>query len=280
MALTTDVYWDIDGVPLQTYAKNITTWGGDLQAPPSLRGEDLTIPYRPGEVFQTRRPKGRSITFNMWVIGADDDGKIPTSIPMRGMFEQHFKNLRNLFWNQGKQFTLTRRWKDYTTNTVKSASAKAVFAGGLAPVMNGQNRATFSVELYLPDPFFYGAEETITFPATNVAEVTSTILGDYETTVALLTVNGARNNIRLTNNNEGVYVNIAQDLAAGQTIQVDVDNWTAVKNPGVSEANIIGSVTSFGHEFWFVLRPGSQKVTLSSSSGTGTATLKYRPRYI
>jgi hypothetical protein len=280
VALSSDTYWDVNGIPLQTYAYNITTWGGDLQAPPPLRGEDLTIPYRPGQVLQTRRPEGRSVTFDMWVVGADVDGNVPQYASMRAEFEKNFKMLRSLFWNQGKPVTLTKRWRDYSTGAIQSASARAIFANGLSPTMHGGLRASFSVELYLPDPFFYGSELTVNFPASASSSSTPNILGDYETTVIRLDVNGARNNFRLTNTSEGVYVNVNQSLASGQLIRLEIDNWTARKNPSTDNSNVIASVTSLGHPFWFVLRPGAQALTLTSSSGTGSATLKYRPRWL
>lgn len=280
MTNSTTTFWDINGVSLQTYAWNITTWGGDLNAPPPLRGDDLTIPYRPGQVFQARRPDGRSVSFNMWVVGADEDGDVPSNAPMRAEFEHNFKNLRALFWNQGKPVTLTRRWKDYGSSIVNTASAKAVFANGIAPVMTGAQRATFSVEMFLPDPFFYGPDEVVNFASAATRVLTPTILGDYETTQILLEFDGARNNFRMTNNTEGVYVNVAQSLSLGQKVRLDVDNWVARKNPSTDNTNVVASVSSLGHPYWFVLRPGAQELTLSSSTGTGAATLTYRPRWI
>lgn len=280
MTLSTDLSWDINGIPLQTYAYNVSTWGGDLQAPPPLRGSDIVIPYRPGEVFQKRRPTGRSLTFDMWVVGADENGDIPATLSMRAQFEKNLKMLRSLFWSQGRQVTITKRWRDPGSSTVRVATAKGVYAGGFVPSMQGALRATFSVEMYLSDPFFYGPEETITFPATATSSVTPTILGDYETTDIQITLNGARNNMRVTNNSRAIYVNVNQNISTGQTILLNVDKWTATKNPGVSEANVIGAVASFGHEFWMALDPGSQQLTLSSSTGTAGATLKYKPRWV
>lgn len=280
MALSTDVYWEINGVPLQTYAYNVTTWGGDLQAPPPLRGEDSTVPYRPGTIFHSRRPDGRELTFSMWVVGADVDGKVPTSKTMRAEFEKNFKMLRNLFWNSGKQVTVTKRWKDYDTGTVMSATGKAVYANGLAPSMTGTQRATFTVELYMSDPFFYGAQQTVNFAATATSNQTFTVLGDFETTDILLTANGARNNFRFTNTTEGIYVNVNQNLAVANSILLDVNAFLATKNPTGTPSNVIGSVTNFGNPYWMVLRPGSQTISLTSSSGTGTGELKYRPRWI
>jgi hypothetical protein len=280
MALSTDVYWDIDGVPIQTLAYNISTWGGDLQAPPPLRGDDITIPYRPGTVFQMRRPNGRSLTFSMWVIGADNNGNVPTSKTMRAEFENNFKMLRTLFWNQGRQVTITKRWRDYTTGTLMTASGKAVYTNGLAPSMNGSHRATFTVEMYMSDPFFYGSEVTVNFAATATSNQSPTIVGDYETTDILMDFNGARNNMRLTNSSTSTYVNVNQNLASGSLIRLDVNNFTARKNPSTTNDNVVGSVTQFGHPFWMVLRPGVQSLSLTSSSGSGSGVLKYRPRWL
>lgn len=280
---TTSEYWEINGTPIQEYGFNVTSWGGDLQAPPPLRGSDLTIPYRPGEVLQKRRPTGRTLTFNMWLVGAQPGGEAalpPDPYSYKDYFRYMWSALRSLMWNGGNPVTITKRWKDLTTGTILSATATGIFANGLSPSMTGNARANFSVEFYLPDPFFYGAEETINFGATSAPQVAAIIKGDYETTAITLEMNGARNNIRLTNNSEAIYVNVNQNLSEGQKVVLDIDKWTATKNPGVSEANVIGAVSNFGHEFWFALRPGSQILTLSSSSGTGTAVLKYKPRYI
>jgi hypothetical protein len=220
------------------------------------------------------------MTFNMWVQGSDVDGKVPLSKTMRAEFENNFKMLRSLFWAQGKQVTITKRWKDYTTGTVMAATAKAVFSGGFSPAMQGSLHASFSAEMYLSDPFFYGSEATVSFAATATSNQSPTILGDYETTDLLIDFNGARNNLRLTNLDEGIYVNVVQNLSVGQLARLDVNNFSARKNPTGSNQNIIGSITSFGHPFWFVLRPGVQNLSLTSSSGTGSATLTYRPRWL
>lgn len=277
MALSTDTYWDVNGVPLQTLAYNISTWGGDLQAPPPLRGEDLTIPYVPGRRLMPRVPDSRSMTFNMWVVGADVDGKVPASATMRAEFEKNFKMLRNLFWNQGKPITLTKRWREYGSSTVLSASATGIFSGGFAPSMNGAQRATYSVEVFLPDPFFYGAEQTVNFAGTATSNQTFTVPGDYETSRMTMTFNGARTNMRLTNTSRGIYVNVNHVLGSGSSIVVNPETWTAVRD---TTTNVVSQLTYVGHTNWMSLAPGSQTLSLTSSSGTGTGVLKYTPRYL
>lgn len=279
MANSTDTYWSIDGVSLQTYGWNITTSGGDLASPPPLRGEDVVIPYVPGALIQPRIPDSRTISFNMWVQGSDSNGKVPTNASMRAEFEKNLKMLRDLFWNGGKSVTLTKRWREYGSSTVITASAKAIFEGGFAPSMTGSLRATFTVDMRLPDPFFYGAEETINLSGASPTSTTVVIKGDYETTDIVITLNGSRYTPRLTVGS--AWVQVDRDITSGNSIVLDVDAWTAIQNPEGSSTNVIRYVTYSGNLKWFSLSPGSRTITLSnSSSGTTTSTIKYRPKYI
>lgn len=280
MGNSTETYWSVNGVSLQTLAWNVSTWGGNLQSPPPLRGSDVVIPYVPGATLMPRVPDSRTVTLEMWVIGADTNGKIPTGETMRAEFEKNFKRLRDLFWNQGKPISLTKRWKEYGSAVVKSATAQAVYAGGFEPQMNGSQRASFSVDLFLADPFFYGPEEDIDFSATATSNNTVDILGDYETDAISIAFEGVRNNVRLTNITESVYVNVNSALAAGATLTLSVRGYSAtLSNGGVNE-NVVRNVTYLGHVRWFVLSPGSQSLSLSSTSGTGPATITYKPKYL
>lgn len=282
MANTTEAYWDINGVSLQTYEWNVTTWGGDLQSPPPLRGSDITIPYRPGQVMQARRPDGRSITFNMWVQGTMSDGKYAGNFGTNNtqrVFQHNWRQIRNLFYNNGEPVTLTKRWTTPDGATTRSASAQAIYANGLDLQMTGAGRAAFSVEMYLPDPFFYGPQETITTPSSPVSNISRAILGDYETTDMTIDFQGFRNVPRLTNVTEGVYVELGQYVPLGSSSRLDVNNWTARRDPTGANTNVIGAVTHFGHEFWMVLRPGVQQFSLTGVAGNGQAIIKYRPRY-
>lgn len=273
MANSTDTYWDINGVSLQTLGFNITTVGD--HAPPPLRGDDTTVPYRVGKQLNDRIPDSRTESFKMWAIGMSEDGTVGAFGP-RAEYEKNYKKVRDLIWNQGRPFNLTKRWKDYGSGTVKSATAVGVYQGGLAASMTGPARATFGFDVWLADPFYYGGEETVNFLGNGT--VTPTILGDYPTTLITLQLNGARTNSRLTNTTEGHYVNIATAIAAGQNVILDVDKWTAKRS--VTPFNVIRDITHFGHKHWLSLRPGAQALALSSSSGTGTAVLKYKPRWV
>lgn len=274
MANSTDIYWSVNGVSLQTLGFNISTRGG--HEPPPLRGEDTLIPYRPGQILEERMPDSRTLPFKMWAIGMDEDGLVGAYGP-RSEYEKNYKKLRSLIWNQGRPITLTKRWKDYGSSTVLTATGTGVYAGGLGEEMTGPARSDFGFDIWMADPFFYGADVPITFAATATSTQNVTILGDYPSTLATLVVSGARTNFRLTNSTEVHYVNVNSVIAGGQSATLDIDKWTAVRTPTL---NLIKDVTHFGHKHWLSLRPGAQSLVLTSTSGTGGAVLTYKPRWL
>lgn len=278
MVNSTTEYWSVNGVSIQTLAFNVETWGGSLQAPPALRGSDTTIPFVPGQRLQRRMPTARTLQFSMWVQGSDADGKVPASGTQRTNFEKNWKMLRDLFWNQGEPVTLTRRWKEFGSSTVQTASATAIFAGGLSPDMTGRTRAVFSVDMLLPDPFFYGNIVTLTFPAGTASSITPTILGDYPTDRITITFRATRENPRLTNvTDSNSWVQFNTTVTGTNTAVLNVKDWTAREG----SVNSIKKVKFQGkNKSWFTLYPGTQQLALSGTSGTGTATLTYQPRWI
>lgn len=275
MANSTDTYWDVNGVSLQTLGFNITTMGG--HEPPPLRGEDTMIPYRVGAVLEERIPDSRTLSFKMWAIGHDENG-LPTAQGPRAEYQKNYKKVRDLIWNQGRPIQLTKRWKDYGSSTVRTATGVGIYQGGLAPEMTGPARSEFGFDIWMADPFFYGTPVPLNFPAQASSSISPTILGDYPTTRIELQVNGARNNFRLTNNTEGHYVNVNRNVGSGSFVFLDVDTWEAYTSG--TPVNVIATVTHFGHKHWLSLRPGTQQLTLSSTSGSGSAILTYVPRYL
>lgn len=70
MVNSTEEFWDVDGVSLQTLVQNLTTWGGDREAPPPVRGSNVMIPGAPGESFVPKYPGARTITLDGWLLGS------------------------------------------------------------------------------------------------------------------------------------------------------------------------------------------------------------------
>lgn len=259
---STDEWWGVGTVSLQNYAFNIATLGGSRLAPPPLRGADILVPYRPGQVALPRIPDARTITLGMWVQGCNEDGSAPTAGQTNySQFMYNWRKLRSLLWQPSAEFSLTKRFYN-DAGTLVTATAKARFAGGLEPVMMGEAHGVFTVDLLLADPFFYGVPVTQVFSANTTH--TLVVPGDYMTfAITLVMAMGAR----FTNMSLSPYV-WCQLSQAGT---VDVKDFV-VTNTGSAD----GLLTHGGASQWFVLNPGSNTIILVGSAST----LTYQPVYI
>lgn len=303
MTNTTDTYWDVDGVSLQTYAQNIITLGGDRAAPTRLRGDDALVPYVPGTRWLPKVPDARTITLGMWVSGANSDGTAPTDASLRMKYDQNWRALVKLLWQPNRQFTLTKRFWVPEADLVAAgvsvsglpvqggyrlytASALASYGGGLNPSMSGPARAAFTVDLLLSDPFFYSAPISINFStATGGSNPgltrTTTVLGDYRTTAIEMDFTGPLTSPRFTNSSEpqSLYTQYSNVVAAAESAALFVQKFAATHFLTGSTYRASGYVTHAGDRFWLYLDPGSTTLVLSTQAGTGTAVLKYQPRW-
>ncbi len=275
MSNSTEVYWDVDGVSLQTLAFNIETLGGDRMGVPPVRGDDLMIPARPGRRWMPKMPDARTITLGMWVIGATEEGIAPPGGEPRRQFEDNWRKLRNLLWVYNRELTITKRF--YVGGVLKTASAKAHFTGGLNPTMNGQQRAVFTVDLTLSDPYFYSAEKTEPLSASE----TVVLEGDDVTRRIKFQVNGSRTNLVIRNTTLDIQMEYAAVLNTAEILDVDVYNYTSISDPDASPAyKSVGFIRHEGSPSWFILQPGNNAITVSSDSGAGLVTMKYQEAWL
>lgn len=268
---TTPEDWAINGVPLQTLAYNIASWGGSRQAPPPMRGQNIIIPNRPGQQWVAKVPEGRTLTLAMWVQGCNSNGTVPTNGSARAQFLENYRMLRQLLWDPYHEFTITKKIahnslftnpgdsSNYTTVT-----GKGQFVDGFQPQMFGPLGATFSVDIFMADPFFYGDPVTIA-PDGQVWDVTETILGEARTEA--ITINMPSPGV-LKNNSANITVK-NQSL---QTASLDVRAFKAT----AGGATVTGGIEHSGDAFWMALYPGSQRLT---ASAPGSTSLTYTPRY-
>lgn len=300
MTDTTQTFWDVNGISLQTYAFNIETLGGDREAPPSVRGSNLKVPFRPGEVWVPKVEESRTITLGMWVIGAELDGTVPTTRDQFLTFQRNWRELRQLLWgNPRQQSTLTKRFwvpaqdledagvdttgmTAYYDHVLYSAEAKVEWAGGLVPRMTGGTRAAFTVDLRLADPFFVGPEIEIPFSLDEDpgSEHEIFVLGDARTTLIQADLTGPITEPVFTNHSASgdLWMRYAV-VDDSETATIDVDRFSASHDPGGVPFKSSGWVQHDGDKFWFYLNPGLNEVELTATSGTGEAVLKYRPRW-
>lgn len=289
MTNSTETYWDVDGVSLQTLAQNIVTLGGDRMGVPPVRGSNLNVPHKPGSVWMPKELDERTISLGMWVQGCNPDGSIPPST--RRVFEKNWRALQRLLFTPRRQFTLTKRfWVDEDElsgldfsglpadgygNRLVTASAKASYGGGLTPTMNGQRSAAFTVDLVLTDPYFYSAPITQSFGSGNHV---FDVVGDDRTYKIVAKLNGDFTGATLTNTTEQVWVEynaFSTPVASGTYITLDVDAFRAALASG---AKAPGQVTHDGDPHWLFLEPGQANLLLSISGG-GSVDVTYQPAW-
>lgn len=273
---TTEAYWAVDDQSLQTLAYNIETLGG-RDEPPSLRGSDLIIPGRVGEIWQPKTVGSRIIPLAMWVRGAEDDGTVPSNwSDRRSLFDQNWRMLRNLLWQENRQFELSKRIM--VDGQLRKVVAKAQFNAGLTRTMSPGDLAKFTVDLKLTDPYFY--DENYTSRPLNNGANEITIGGDARTSKIIVNVSGARTNPRILNDTLDIDFTYAGQVLTGASLRADIDafNATITANSVTSKDN--SKISHSGDRYWLLLRPGSNSIVLSSSAGTGSVNLQVKAAWL
>jgi hypothetical protein len=281
--VTTDEWWEVNGVPLNTLAYNITTWGQSRLSPPPLRGSNIVVPGLPGQIYSTKTLDSNQIVLSFWVQGCNPDGSVPTTKSPKQTFDKNFLMLRRLFIpSAASQITLTKHWIDYDTGVAKTASAQAQYTDGLEPTMTGRARAVFSVSLNLADPLFYDSAP-VNLPAITTQSSTSTVVvpGDWETSKITVNIAGPRVNPTFTiTRPDGTVVKMtySDTLVAGETATIDVANFDGIShNSDGTTVESAGYVSHSGHVLWLSLMQGSNTIAVNSSSGTGSISISYVP---
>ena len=252
---TTNEYWTVDGLVLNTYAWNIASWGDGRRRVPSLRGENVVIPHRPGETYSTKIAESQTVTLGMWVLGCNADGTVAAE--RRGQFNSNWQRLYRHMWRPDRQVELERRTM-LEDGSIYVDRAQAEFVGGLEPSMEGPQGARFTVDFKLADPYFYGP----TNRAHVIAGENLVVANDSDDMVRKLVLtftNGS--DYTLTNETTGKSITINES----GTVVVDTDLFTAVDDDGVS---VLGSLeTNFAQTssaFWMTLATGFNTLSLSS----------------
>lgn len=285
--VTTSEYWSVlgpDGVdhPLNTPAYNIETWGDDRQSPPSYRGDNLLLPYQPGELYVAKlaAPKTRSLAG--WVIGESDSGVNVAGSAKKQKFHDNWANLRSWLAREG-QFQITKRWVD-TAGVFRTATAMAEFAGGLSPSAFSPSGARFTVDLTFADPYFYGPAVNIAFDSSSgtTFHFTGTILGDTycrKITVAATSKPSAsvtNPRIDVTTTPTPNYWYYQGVVANTITIALDARAQSLAIGGSLNGAN---NVVHSGYPDWLLLNPGTINLVFSAGTNNWVGTLTYLPTY-
>ena len=276
-------FWSIDGQPLHTHAWAIQSVGPRWSVPP-MRGGDAKFPYVAGEMWLPKIPDSRVLPLQMWLTGADPvTGQVPADARLQ--WNDSMSYLQNLLWQPDRQFVLGRRWlrTGESGPEIQYAEALGQLTNDLAQTMSNRSRSSFTAEIKLTDPFFYGAE--IVSPHVRPSGPQTVINpGDYHALGANVYVDfvGPITNPRLTNTSTDpdVYCGLIGTIAAGETVTLDIADFVAASVKGGVTSFRSGQVYNAGTRAWMGVRKGQNVLTFSADQGTGYAVLRFRPPYV
>lgn len=278
METTTSEFWDIDGVPLNSYCWNIKSYGGSRQSLPKLRGDNRQLPYRPGRRHSKKVPDSKVITLAMWVAGVDPDTGTPSTADQSIQWNDNWDALRRLIWKPGEQIKLTKRWwRNAMSPELMTATASAEIAGEMEPSMTGRSRADFAIDLLLADPFFYGDEVNVSIPLNTDFSVVNP--GDSKVMYESFSIyfGGQLVNPMLLNTTNGVWMKINTLIPTSTGVTIDVGNFKATRS--TDGGSVAPSISQGGARHWMVLEPGTNIMRLEST-GDGVALMTFRPPYV
>ena len=265
----------VDGVSLKTLAFNIETRSGWDGLPPK-RGDNQEVPYRPGQVWQPKEWDQRVLPLKMWVIGCNEDGTLPTVESRRARYNSNLQKLRKLFATRHRELALERTL-DLPGGAVVTTGLGEVMSTMDSTTVAGATRGTFTVDMQMADPLWYGAQVT-----ESVTSAGLTIVNVGEDIAAKMTISliGPLVYPRLKNTTNGIDVRFNGTISGGQTVVLDTDAFTALN--GVT--NVIGNIRHAGSPWWMKLMPGNNAMTLDNwqggAVGAGSVSVVYKPTYL
>lgn len=268
-------------VSLQQQFWNIAVFGGSRFSLPTLRGQDIEQPYRSGLQWRPKYPNSRTVTLGMWTAGINQATGVPDTADQRLAFNNNLQQLRALFFQRGPlgsvQGQLTRRWwlTQQGSNQIVAATAMAEIAGTMEPTNMGRTSASFSVDLLLSDPYFYGASQNVavTTAGGSLTGLGEGIVGEgYPSAVSSFTIQLTAGPVTVTNATAGVSFTYGAAIT-NSPVTLDILNNTATDAAG---NNVIANVSHSGARMWMCVLTGTNNITVSD----GTATFSWADAYI
>lgn len=286
MTTTTAETLIVNGVVLNTLAKNISSLTGRLRAP-ALRTDNVTVPGRHGTIrTPNKRYEEGQIVLPMWVKGSDDD----ESNYGRDIFYRNVDTLTQLFRPGAGLLTVVHTLPDGSQRRCFAECTEALnltmTAGGAYPY------ATFSVALRVPSVFwedvipisvdlapgFVGDVTVLSGTTAPIEDAVFKIYGPFTS----CTVEARYNDGPM---DDDLYFTYSGTIANGQSLTVDCSNWSLTGNGGL----VVDYTKMFhtGSSRFLTIAPGpvggspQLKVTMVNSvSGTSKVNLTARRKYL
>ena len=248
--------WTFNGASLSSRGK----W--DIEAViegigiPKYRGSDLRVPFQHGNRWIKKRFDSRKVVLSMWIKGidrADLDRNIDAFLTAIGKPGLH---------------TLSR-----TLRSGETRVTQAELCSEIQFVRKNPGYAKFALELELPDPFFYGTENSadVRMALTSPLIWTHTNDGSAPATDMVITLEGPLSNPVLRNRNNDVWIQYVGTIPDGKSVILDTKHFTCLQGAD----NMISIVKHGGDAYWMILDAGDNSLVLETETTGGSVTLDY-----
>lgn len=285
MTATTAETLSIDGVVLNTLAKNIESLTGRLHVAP-IRTDNVTVPGRHGRLRTAAKfyDEG-TIVLPMWVRGCDDDGNIPTTT--RKQFFDNVDALSNLFRPGSGMMEMLHTLPD---GTIRRAWVECTDVIDFSVVGGNNPMGKFSVSLRVPGVFWEDQVPiSVDLLPTQNGHVTAFDGMTAPVEDAVITMTGPLVNCRV----EAYYREAALEtpswvqynsITAGHSLIVDCGAWTITGTSGMLPS--YSNLSHAGGARWFTLVPGvpnnppEVRITATGTTSASKINISARRKYL
>ena len=154
MATTDPEGWYIDGVALAEHAQ-VEDYGG-WDDTPAVRGDDVTLLGRHGDLWRRKRYGPGRKALRMVVVGTGPDGQIPhAGTAQRAAYESHLDEVLRLLAPRHRPLEVVRVYADGTRRVAQCDVVTAI-----APEPIGLCAGRITVELSIPGAFWADVDAT------------------------------------------------------------------------------------------------------------------------
>lgn len=281
-------YLEIDNVPLSTPAWDTEDLASVLQGP-GVRGSDLLVPIRAGELARRRILTSRVILVPIVVNGYYDSDGVAHADPRAGLIE----NLNELKLVLAPNYrttagTRTLEWVNTTTAITKTAAVHVSPAIGVTAI--GPHAARVVIEFTLPGGVWRASSNTTHTIniASGITQVTSTITnpGTGQVEDATITVTGASGgstaaSFKIFNESYGAAasdVYLEYPATVNNTLTIYTETFTAT----LGATQVGGAIVNAGTPLWLPILPGANNLKLQAPSNVANlvVTVAYKAVYL
>lgn len=256
MTNNSPVFWTANGLSLHTMAWSVTSFSGQRHVGPPKRGEDVTMPFRDGDMYIPKKRASRTFDISMWVLPYHPDGGRDPSMSYEQRAHKNYLTIIRAVDVEG-QFNLVKRW--WEDGTVRLATARAELISATSASQDDALGFDMQIQLALADPYFYGS---LTLEE-NVSTMNAAV-GDVPTNHVLLKIDPGAT-VTFPDGNW-----IKYNATSGAAAVFDLSNMTAK----VGSTYVNGKISRNYYLSWPELEPGDE-LTVSG----GSATIQYQPAY-